>query len=75
MYSVYEKEAQIEEEIMKYKDKSKSSGDKQYKNNRGLDVIADWFGGGVGAAVEAKRKRKAKLEETYKKTQPKKKKK
>ena len=58
---------------MKYEDKSKAKGDKQYKNNRGLDIIADWFGGGAGKVVEAKRKRKKRLEEIHKKIKPKKK--
>lgn len=60
---------------MKYEDKAKSSGDKQYKNTRGLDTIADWFGGGAGKVVEAKRKRKKRLEELHKQAKPKKKKK
>ena len=47
---------------MKYEDKAKSKGDKQYKNTRGVDAIASLFGGMLGKAVKAKKKRKAQLD-------------
>ena len=42
----------------KYKDKSKEKGEKQYKNNRGVDAIGSLFGGMLKKAVKAKHKAK-----------------
>lgn len=45
-----------------YKEPNKSKGENGYKNRRGVDILADLFGGGLGKAVKEKRKHKEKLE-------------
>jgi hypothetical protein len=54
--------------MAEYRDKSKSSGEDGYKNRRGVDVIADFFGGLTGGARDAMRKRQKKTEEVRKRT-------
>ena len=46
---------------MKYKDKSKEKGEKQYANKRGVYYVADLFGGMLGKAIRAKRAHKKKV--------------
>ena len=50
----------------KYEEKNKSKGESGYKNYRNVERIADFFGGLTGKAVEAKRKRKRKIDKAGK---------
>ena len=54
--------------MSKYTDKSKSKGEDGYTNRRGLDAIANLFGGLTGGARDAARKRQKQIEEVQKRT-------
>ncbi len=45
----------------KYKEPNKSKGEDGYKNNRGLDMIASFFGGMAGKTAKAKHERRERI--------------
>jgi len=45
-----------------YREPNKEKERDGFKNRRGIDIIADLFGGGLGKTIEAERKHKKRLE-------------